>query len=114
MWAKSTPSNVRARWRRTSTWSGPSPGSTRIGIAGLPARSNGPGHEDYQLDAAVSHSALGTGDEHAADNQCPRTVTPPGEVDPFPNGKIVDKGCGAKKPDKTYGAPIALDVVVKP
>jgi hypothetical protein len=41
-------------------------------------------------------------------------MTPPSEVDPFPDGKIVDEGCGAKKLDKTFGAPVLLAVVVKP
>ena len=74
----------------------------------------GAGHEDYRLSAQVFHSALGSGDAHPADNGCPRTVSPPGEIDPFPNGKILDKGCGAKKPDKTLGLPLLLDVLVKP
>ena len=43
-----------------------------------------------------------------------RTVTPPGEIDPLPNGKILDKGCGVKKPDKTLGLPNLVDVFVKP
>jgi hypothetical protein len=70
----------------------------------------GVGHEDYALSAAVDHTALGSGDAHPADDVCPRTVSPPGVVDAFPNGKIVDKGCGAKKPDKTLGAPVLIDV----
>lgn len=74
----------------------------------------GAGHEDYRVSSLVSHSALGSGDAHPADDQCPRTVTPPSEIDPFPDGKLVDKGCGAKKSDKTFGAPILLDVIVKP
>ncbi|HEY2389177.1 MAG TPA: MBG domain-containing protein [Candidatus Binatia bacterium] len=74
----------------------------------------GAGHDDYRLFADVSHSALGSGDAHPADDACPRTVTPPSEVDQFPNGKIKDKGCGAKLPDKTFGGPVLLDVFVKP
>jgi len=74
----------------------------------------GVGHDDYRLFANVSHSALGSGDAHTADDTCPRTVTPPSEIDPFPNGKIKDKGCGTKKADKTLGGPVLLDVVVKP
>jgi len=74
----------------------------------------GVGREDYRVTARVSHSVLGTGDAHVADGACPRTVSPPGEVDPFPNGKIVDKGCGTKKTDKTFGDPIFVDVIVKP
>jgi hypothetical protein len=74
----------------------------------------GAGHEDYSWSASVSHSALGSGDAHPADDVCPRTVNPPGQVDALPNGKIVDKGCGAKKPDKTFGAPVQTDVFVQP
>ncbi len=74
----------------------------------------GVGHGDFRLTARVSHSAFGSGDAHVADDACPRTVTPPKEIDPFPNGKIADKGCGTKKADKTFGDPIVLDVFVKP
>jgi hypothetical protein len=63
----------------------------------------------------VRHAALdGNADTHPADDACPRSVTPPAEIDPNPNGKIKDKGCGAKKPDKTFGAPVVVDVTVKP
>jgi len=73
----------------------------------------GAGHEDYSLSARVDHTPLGSGDAHPDDDVCPRTVPPGGVIDPFPNGKIVDKGCGAKKPDKTFGAPVLIDVVQK-
>ena len=42
---------------------------------------------------------------------CPRTVAPPGELDPYPAKPVLDKGCGEKKPDKTFGAPVLVDVV---
>ena len=63
----------------------------------------------------MDHSALGgSPDAHPADDACPRSVTPPFEVDPNPNGKIKDKGCGAKKPDETFGGPVVVDVTVRP
>lgn len=73
------------------------------------------GHEDYRLRARVQHAALdGNPDTHPADDVCPRSVTPPFEIDPNPDGMIKDKGCGEKKTDKTFGDPVAVDVVVKP
>lgn len=47
------------------------------------------------------------------DDTCPRSVIPPFALDPYPDGKIKDKGCGAPKPDKTLGDPVLTDVVVK-
>jgi hypothetical protein len=87
-----------------------------IGCANDPLKSSNknPGHEDYSLRATVHHSALGSGDAHPVDDVCPREVIPPGVLDPFPDGKLRDKGCGAKKANKTFGAPILMDVVVKP
>ena len=82
-----------------------------IGCATDPAK--GLGHEDYRLTAAVHRSTLGESDSHPVDDGCPRSVTPPGIVDPYPDGKIKDKGCGAKKPDKTLGGDVLIDVTVK-
>jgi hypothetical protein len=74
-----------------------------------------PGHEDYRYVAAVDHAELdGTPDAHPADDGCPRSVPPPFEVDPNPDGTIKDKGCGARKPDGTFGADVLTDVVVRP
>ena len=56
---------------------------------------------------------IGPSDVHPDDDACPRQVTPPGVVDTYPDGKIVDKGCGTKKADKTFGDPVLVDVVVK-
>jgi hypothetical protein len=36
-----------------------------------------------------------------------------GLTDPFPDGKLIDKGCGAKKSDKTLGGPVLTDVSSK-
>lgn len=73
----------------------------------------GVGHEDFSVRARVDHTPLGSGDAHPADDVCPRSAPAGGVVDPFPNGKIVDKGCGAKKPDKTLGGPVLVDVESK-
>lgn len=41
-----------------------------------------------------------------------------GELSPsrnmYPDGTILDKGCGTKRADKTFGDPVLVDVVVKP
>jgi len=73
-----------------------------------------PGHADYRLTARVNHTALGSADAHPDDDVCPRLVTPPGVIDPFPDGRILDKGCGARRPDGTFGDPVLIDVVIGP
>ncbi|HKA29469.1 MAG TPA: hypothetical protein VKH82_08845, partial [Candidatus Binatia bacterium] len=73
----------------------------------------GAGHEDYSFTARVDHTAIGGGDAHVLDDVCPRSVPAGGLTDPFPDGKLVDKGCGTKKPDKTFGAPVLTDVSSK-
>lgn len=83
-----------------------------FGCANDPTR--GANHEDYRLSATIGHNALGGADMHVTDDVCPRSVTPPFEVDPNPNGTIKDMGCGAKKADKTFGDPVLVDVIVKP
>jgi hypothetical protein len=70
----------------------------------------GAGHEDYRISARVDRAVLGDPDSHPVDDVCPRSVTPAYVVDPYPNGKIRDKGCGTKKPDKTRGADVLIDV----
>lgn len=82
-----------------------------IGCANDPE--SGSGHADYRLSAHVNRAALGDPDSHPVDDSCPRSVTPPYAVDPYPDGKIRDKGCGAKKPDKTRGGDVLLDVTVR-
>jgi hypothetical protein len=74
----------------------------------------GVGHEDFSLRAEVKHEALGGADSHPADDVCPRSVTPPFAIDPYPDGKIKDKGCGKKKADTTLGDPVLIDLIVKP
>lgn len=72
-----------------------------------------PGHEDFSLSATVTRDALdGVPDTDVEDDTCPRIVAPPFVlVDSIPGLK--DKGCGAKRPDKTLGDPILTDVVIK-
>jgi hypothetical protein len=70
----------------------------------------GAGHTDFSVSAHVDHTALGGSDAHPADDDCPRTVTPPGDLDPFPAKPVLDKGCGEKQPDKTFGGAILVDV----
>jgi hypothetical protein len=61
-------------------------------------------HADFQFHVTLNHSALdGQADAQPETDTCPR---PP---DPLTG----DKGCGAKNPDKTLGAPVVTDVVVK-
>jgi hypothetical protein len=88
-----------------------------FGCAGDPLKTTNkdPGHDDVRWTATVHHTALdGTPDAHAADDLCPRP-TLPGGVDPRPEPShpIKDKGCGGKLPDKTLGADVTTDVVVK-
>jgi len=70
-----------------------------------------PGHEDFRYRAVVHHSAIdGAQDVHVGDDRCPRG---PLGIDPFPDGKINDKGCGTKRSDKMLGGDVRTDVVVK-
>ena len=70
------------------------------------------GAGDYRYVATVHREVLdGRADVHPADDACPRSVAPPYVVDPYPNGKIRDKGCGRPKPDGTKGAPVMTDIV---
>ena len=81
-----------------------------------PAKSTGPNpnHIDYRYVATVNHAAIdGNADTHPEDDVCPRSVTPPYEIDPNPDGTIKDRGCGGRKPDRTLGADILTDVVVR-
>jgi len=71
-------------------------------------------HDDYRDVAVVNHAAFDlVADTHPADDVCPHSVAPPFEIDVNPDHTIKDKGCGAKKPDKTFGAAVLTDVEVK-
>jgi hypothetical protein len=75
----------------------------------------GAGHGDFRYTASVDHAQLGgVPDGHPEDDVCPRSVTAPFVIDPNPDGKIKDKGCGAKKADGTFGDPVVTDVTVRP
>jgi hypothetical protein len=65
--------------------------------------------------ATVNHAALpgAIADDNPQEVDCPRSVTPPYEIDPDPDGTIIDRGCGARKPDHTLGAPVLTDLVVR-
>jgi len=84
----------------------------RLACAGDPAK--GPGHEDYRVTARVDLAALAGVDGYAQDDVCPRRVSPPGVPVPNLDGSILDKGCGARLADGTFGGPVLLDVVLKP
>jgi predicted outer membrane repeat protein len=73
-----------------------------------------PGHDDFHWVATVHRDALGGGDAHGADDVCPRPTLPGGiDSNPDPAKPIKDKGCGGKLPDKTLGADVPTDVIVK-
>ena len=104
--ARLFPMRVKSKARRAVTF------DVTVGCAGDPAK--GPTHADYAVSARVDRSVLGAPDSHPADDVCPRRVAPPGVVDPYPDGKILDKGCGGRLADGTFGAAVLLDAVVKP
>ncbi|MEO6029547.1 MAG: hypothetical protein ABIR79_22000, partial [Candidatus Binatia bacterium] len=70
------------------------------------------GTPDYEVTARVNHLAIGNADAHPQDDVCPRTATP-GSMDPFPDGKIKERGCGVKRADRTLGGPITVDITVR-
>ena len=73
----------------------------------------GNGHEDFRYIATLNRAALdGQPDGHPDDDICPRGPLPHG-IDPNPDGKIMDNGCGGKNTDGTLGADIFTDVVLK-
>ena len=66
--------------------------------------SAGTGDEDFLYRAHVNHPTLDdNADTHPADDDCPRAPLP-GGVDPNPDGKVKDKGCGSK--DKVPANPL--------
>jgi hypothetical protein len=74
----------------------------------------GAGQGDFYYVATVNHAAIDPTlvDTHPECDVCPR---PPleGGVDPNPNGRIRDKGCGAPRGDGTFGNDIITDVFVR-
>ena len=70
-----------------------------------------PEHEDYRYSATLSRVAIdGMPDMDPTDDNCPRTIAPPFRIDPNPNGRRRDRGCGRRKPDRTFGADILTDI----
>ena len=75
--------------------------------------SKGFGEEDFFYFAKVNHEAIDDLlDTHPECDVCPR---PPldGGVDPNPDGRIKDKGCGAARGDGTFGNEVLTDVFVR-
>jgi hypothetical protein len=79
----------------------------------VPANNSDTTRGDYSFSASVHHDVIdGSADIHDEDDVCPRDALP-GGVDSLPPPKgIKDKGCGAKKPDRSLGAPVVTDVVL--
>jgi len=67
---------------------------------------------DYRHTATVHHEVLdGEPDGHPEDDACPHDALGGGrDPNPPPHG-VRDRGCGARKPDGTRGAPVLTDVV---
>lgn len=76
----------------------------------LPITVKSKGRLTVLFDVTIDCAVLGDPDSRPVDDLCPRSVTPPYVVDPYPNGEIRDKGCGATKPDKTRGGDVLIDV----
>lgn len=73
----------------------------------------GASQEDFFYTAQVFHEAIdGTADSHPECDVCPR---PPleGGVDPNPNGRIRDRGCGAPAGGGLFGNDVLTDVVFR-
>jgi uncharacterized repeat protein (TIGR01451 family) len=70
------------------------------------------GHEDFRYYATVHHEAIdGQPDTHPADDFAPRSVNPPWELMPNPDGKLRDLGAGKLKSDHTFGADVVTDLI---
>jgi hypothetical protein len=76
-----------------------------------PAPADGPCKtQDFEVTARAHHEALAGAlpDDHPADDSGPRGVLPPYAFDTYPDGRIRDRGVGAKLPDGTFGAPVIV------
>jgi hypothetical protein len=70
-------------------------------------------HGDFRVSVTVSHGAIGSeSDSHPADDVCPHAALP-GQLDPYPDGRVKDKGCGGKNSDGSLGADVVIDIVRK-
>jgi hypothetical protein len=73
----------------------------------------GLGQEDFRYVAQVHHEAIdGAPDTHPECDVCPRAPLE-GVVDPNPNGRIRDKGCGAPVGNGFFGGEVLTDVSVR-
>jgi hypothetical protein len=73
----------------------------------------GLGQEDFRYVATVHHDAIdGVVDTHPECDVCPHGPLE-GFVDPNPDGRIKDKGCGAPRGDGTFGNDVLTDVFVR-
>jgi hypothetical protein len=73
----------------------------------------GPGQEDFRYVARVNHAAIDdVADTHPECDVCPRLPLE-GGVDPNPNGRIKDKGCGAPLGNGMFGNDVLTDVFVR-
>jgi hypothetical protein len=74
--------------------------------AGATRAATGP---DYRHVARVFQSVVIGTDVHPADDVCPHPAIL-GGIDPHPDGKVKDKGCGASLRDGTLGGDVTTDV----
>lgn len=66
---------------------------------------------DFRYIATVDHQAIDEiSDTHPQDDSCPYSVTPPYRIDPYPDGKIKDKGCGTRTADGVFGGDVVTDI----
>ena len=71
------------------------------------------GQEDFRYVAEVHHEAIdGIADTHPECDICPRAPLD-GGVDPNPNGRIRDRGCGGRVGFGVFGNDVLTDVVVR-
>ncbi len=71
----------------------------------------GPGQEDFRYVAIVNHAAIdGAIDTHPDCDVCPRA---PLGIDPNPNGRIRDRGCGAPIGRGLFGNDVLTDIFVR-
>jgi len=64
----------------------------------------------FHVTARVRHEVLAgaAADDHEGDDVAPRGVLPPWAFDCYPDGRIRDRGAGARRDDGTLGDPVEL------
>ena len=83
-------------------------------VRDLPPEAAPPGPvATFAWSAAVHHAALpgAIADDHPWDDQAPRGIVAPYTFDAYPDGRIRERGVGAKRADKTFGGPVLTGVV---